>query len=169
MAESSKDQIAPKTDVVNPVAGVLRAAGYERKGLRWRRLWPDATGVVDLSRSRFGPQYYLELGVVIAGVEPAREGWFGTEKCHMWTRAERLLPVAERAWAESLLALDSGLGAEARARDLESLLVRTVIPYHLARSTIGGIRDVVTSVQGSELLRYGTRAFFGMPPAEPRP
>jgi len=161
--------IAPESDLIDPLAAALRAAGYARKLLRWRRVWPDAIGVVDLSPSRVGAHFYLELGVAIAGVEPARAGWFGTEKCHMWARVEDLLPPDQHAWSRRVLDLGSGMAAAERSKAIGALVSNAVAPYHSARSTMEAIRRVVHAPGFPDVLRFGTRAFFGLPPPQPQP
>jgi len=83
------------------IARVLRPLGYTRRGSTWHRVRDEVVSVVNLQKSQWGEDWYLNLGVYLKSVgDEARPP---EARCHIRCRAEslsgRLLPRGPAALA----------------------------------------------------------------------
>ena len=101
------------------IAPKLRALGFSKKARTWRRAAGDSIQVVNVQKSPYGEQIYVNLGLYIRalGDEPSPP----ENRCHIQARLERVVPehlytAVTSATAES----------EPSAALLEALLVHGV-------------------------------------------
>ncbi len=79
------------------------SAGFIKNSGAWYRRQGDAISVVDLQKSQYGNQYYINVGLWL--LEIADERFPKEWVCHLRTRLEALLPPHEEPRLEKLLDL----------------------------------------------------------------
>jgi hypothetical protein len=93
-----------------------RAAGFEKKSGAWYRRCDEVVAVVDLQKSQYGPQYYVNVAFWLRAL--GEEQYPKTWKSHVQVRLGSLLTpeLAERA--KRLLDLDQEIPVEQRTEEL---------------------------------------------------
>jgi len=114
----------------------LVPVGFKKKASSWFRRSDEVTEVVNLQRSRYGPQHYLNFGLWLCtlGAEPFPK----PARCHVYTRVESL--VASQAQLKHLLDLDRSEFDAERLGRLVLLLRDEFLPITNGCRTVEGIR-----------------------------
>lgn len=117
-----------------------RAAGMEKKSGTWYRQGDEVVAVVDLQKSQYGQQYYLNLGFWLRelGADRYPKGL----RCHISVRLETLAPE-ERHRIARLLDLDHEIPDEQRVDELVALLNERTLPLIERGSSVVGLRALV--------------------------
>jgi hypothetical protein len=68
----------------------LKAMSFKKKARSWWRATEDSIQVVNIQKSSFGPQVYINLGIYIRSLGP--ELTPPEYRCHIRTRLERVVP-----------------------------------------------------------------------------
>jgi Domain of unknown function (DUF4304) len=117
--------------IEDPVAVLLKANGFRKRRRTWWLAQSDTILVINLQKSEWGPNFYINLGVYLRAL--------GTEetppeyRCHLRTRADRL--VDGPSVFVDALNLESGLSADDRRRILGEVLESSALPWLRARSS----------------------------------
>lgn len=119
---------------------VLRPAGFFRKGDSWFRNSTDVIEVVNLQKSQYGDQYYLNYSLWLQALG---ESSFPTEEtCHIRMRVGSIISSTD-SLAE-LLDLDSSAADDTRRADIAALLAAEFLPLADSGRTIDGLRALLT-------------------------
>ncbi|HEY0880108.1 MAG TPA: DUF4304 domain-containing protein [Archangium sp.] len=133
----------------------LVPAGFKKKTSSWFRRSDEVTEVVNLQRSRFGPQHYLNFGLWLCTL--GAETFPRAERCHVYTRVESLVPSGKSLGG--LLNLDlHELDAERLGR-LVVILTNEFLPVTDRCRTVAGIRS---NLDATGLRSAVTRAGMGV-------
>jgi hypothetical protein len=73
------------------VASTLKSAGYKKKARTWWRTTPDSIQVVNLQKSPYGEQVYVNLGLYVRAL--GNEEFPPENRCHIRARLERVVPA----------------------------------------------------------------------------
>ncbi|MBA3734959.1 MAG: DUF4304 domain-containing protein [Actinobacteria bacterium] len=117
-----------------------RQAGLEKKSGAWYRGGDEVIAVVDLQKSQYGPQYYLNLGFWLRELEGER--YPKGSECHILLRLETLVPQ-ERHRIVHLLDMEEDVPDEQRIEELVALLTDRVLPVIERAGTVAGLRALV--------------------------
>lgn len=134
-----------KTD--NPiklaVEAALKSAAFRRKSNTWYRELEETIITLNVQKSSFGEQYYVNLGVFVKGLAQVRsEVPPGEHECHVRLRLESLTPDRERYVQQVVLNLEDGsIGAAERQQRIHRLIEEVALPFLLQCSTGAGIRE----------------------------
>src|SRR4051794_24856767 len=104
---------------------VGRVAGWEKKSGAWYRHRDEVVAVVDLQKSQYGPQYYVNVGFWLR--ELGDERYPKTWKSHVQVRLGSLLSGELCERAERLLDLDQDIPNDQRADDIAALLTESIV------------------------------------------
>ncbi|MCA9316950.1 MAG: DUF4304 domain-containing protein [Planctomycetes bacterium] len=104
--------------------GLLRVAGFLGRPPTWHRSVPIGLHVVNLQKSQFGNQYYLNFGIYVADLGDLTAP--RAHQCHFNARVDVRDRADERLW-KHVLDLDRPMEPEARAQSLDALLQRSLI------------------------------------------
>ncbi len=117
-----------------------RGAGLEKKAGAWYRRGDEVVTVVDLQKSQYGAQYYVNLGFWLRefGGEPYPKG----AGCHISVRLEVLAPE-ERKRIARLLDLVVEMPDEQRIDELVALLRERLLPLIERGSSVAGLRALL--------------------------
>jgi Domain of unknown function (DUF4304) len=116
---------------------VLSPAGFSSKGDSWFRRMDETVEVVNLQKSQYGRQYYLNYGIWFRAL--GEESFPKEERCHIRLRAGAI--VSSEAQLGRLLNLESGVADVERRSEFANLLTREFLPFADACRTVKGIRS----------------------------
>ena len=123
----------------NPIHQILKAVlmpiRFSRKGSSWYRRTQDVVQVVNLQKSQYGDQYYLNYALWLLALGDA--SFPREEMCHVRFRIEDISTNEDRY--KELLNLESDLGNERRTVLLQTALSSDLLPFI---GTTGAIADV---------------------------
>src|SRR5262245_24413729 len=97
------------------IAPALRVQGFKKAGPTWRKWTPDATAVLNIQGSQWGPSFYVNLGVLFRALDNRDKPC--EYHCHVRTRLDSLVPDVARLL--DVLDLDKPIPPEDRNRELE--------------------------------------------------
>ena len=134
-----------KTD--NPIKlaieAALKGAQFQRKSSTWYRDMEEAVVIVDVQKSNFGEQYYVNLGILVKELGQIRDKLPPKEnECHIRLRLESLTHEEEQYVQEVVLRLDNtSLGPKERQQRVHDLIAEVALPFLLQCGTRAGIRE----------------------------
>ena len=124
-----------------------RQAGFLKRSSTWHRRQPETIAVLNLQRSQYGPQYYVNVALWLL---PLGETDAPKEhKCHVRTRLGTLVGPAREGRVAALLDLEAAIDEETRRDEVLGILRSDVLPVLDACGTIDGLRSPV----GERLVR----------------
>jgi hypothetical protein len=113
--------------------------GFEKKSGSWYRQGEEAIGTVNLQKSQYGPQYYLNVGFWLRELgderHPKLTDW------HISARIEDLVPEVEERIGQ-LLDLEHPMPDDERSTELVALLNDRLLPLLERGSTVAGLRSM---------------------------
>lgn len=104
---------------------LCRNQGFRKKGGTWRRQNGDLLELLQLQKSTYGPQYYLNIGIGLLAVHPALEPKI--HQTHIQSRADALFPD----WRDRLrlaLDLESDAPESHRLAELNRFMTSALLP-----------------------------------------
>ena len=123
----------------NPIQGCigpfLQPQGYQRKGSSWYFDAPEAILVVNLQKSQWGRQYYVNLAVWLKALGDAVSP--KENHCHIRSR------LAGAKTEQALDLSDTSLTDELRQKALLSALKRRGLPLLHSCSTVQGVKTML--------------------------
>lgn len=117
-----------------------RESGFEKKSGTWYRQGDEVIASLDLQKSQYGPQHYLNLGFWLR--ELGDEKFPKQETAHISIRLETLVP-RERDRVARLLDLEHALPDGQRVGELVALLRDRILPVIERGRSISGLRSMV--------------------------
>lgn len=139
-------------------APILKAQGFKKDGATWRKYYPETIGVVNIQGSQWGPQFYVNLGVLFRDMdqnEKPRE-----YHCHIRLRLEGIVPDLARI--NQLLDFDLPVPDEERSQELSALVTHYAIPFLEQFSTQVGARESIHQYPFAA-IRLGARKVLELP------
>jgi len=139
------DVLSMKTD--NPIKlGVndaLKDAQFQRKSNTWYRDTDETIVLVNVQKSNFGEQYYINLSVWVKGLpgDPCVRLPSQAVLCHIEGRLGGLMPGEDERLRQMLNVEDESLEKDQRRHAIEDVITRIVLPFLLQCSTRAGIRE----------------------------
>ena len=130
------------TKTSNPVRlalkDVLGYAGFSRRGDSWFRTTDEVVEVLNLQKSQWGNQYYLNYALWLL---PLGETKFPKEeRCHVRFRVDAI--VSPGADLVRLLDLDADSSDAERRSKLVAVLTSELLPFAEACRTLSGLRSL---------------------------
>ncbi len=132
--------------VKEPLVRFGRETGLNLHSGAWYLRQAETIAVVELQKSQYGPQYYVNVALWLL---PLGDALYPKERsCHVRTRLDALLSEQEEL-VNALLDLESTMDDSARAAELSELLVSHLLPILRACSSVRGLK----SAEGERLLK----------------
>ncbi len=105
----------------------LSPAGFKRKGASWFFASSDTISVLNLQKSNYGPQYYVNVAIWL---NQLGEATFPPEhKCHIRFRWEKLIPPDEKQLAGLLDLADTTRSDSDREAEICRVIDTWVLPF----------------------------------------
>ena len=142
---------------------VLRADGYERRGPSWYRSGAETTRVVNLDKSTYGQQFYVNLAVALRGLSP--DPFPAEHHCHVRFRLDEFVP--DKARLQTILdfdevELESEIGP--RALEVAQLIRECGLAWLASLGTEVGVRTFrATPSSRRGLVTKAARDRLGIP------
>lgn len=97
--------MATSNPIREALSTLLKAHGFKNKSNSWYLDDEESVSVVNLQKSRYGDQYYINLGVAfkVLGVV----GFPAAHKCHVSFRLEEAIPDAEQELYKAALNMEN--------------------------------------------------------------
>jgi hypothetical protein len=114
----------------------MKSAGFSKRNGSWYRTSGDVITVVELQKSQYGPQYYVNVALWLRALGEAKAP--KEQACHVRTRLSRLVGADEYRLS-GLLDLNSASPDDQRADELSSLLRRHFLPVLDAVKDLEGL------------------------------
>jgi hypothetical protein len=123
------------------MAHELRETGFKARSTNWYKHGPDALLVVNLQKSLYGPQYYINLA---AWVKRLGESEAPKEyQCHLRVRATSLPTDKAEALGRALNLADESMSPEQREAFIAGFMREEAIPFLESLGTWESIRAAV--------------------------
>ena len=122
----------PKTvQAINVLAAKLQADGFVRRGrVSWYRRGADLIQVVNLQKSQWGEQYYVNVSYWLLPLGSAK--WPREQDCHVRMRCDDAIRSGRR--------IHQSLDAEYKGKvDVATIVVDELLPFLKATSTTAGL------------------------------
>lgn len=137
----------------------MKSVGFSKKSGSWYRTGDGVVTVVELQRSQYGKQYYINVALWLLALGDAtapRE-----HACHVRTRLSRLVGDSESELA-ALLDLDTLRADSDRRTALASFLDKHLVPVLDASVSVDVLRTTVgRRLIEASLVSGPARAFLG--------
>ncbi|AKJ07781.1 uncharacterized protein DUF4304 [Archangium gephyra] len=147
------------------MAHELRGAGFKARGTSWYKHGPDALLVVNLQKSLYGPQHYINLA---AWVKHLGDAEFPKEyQCHVRVRATSLPTHNAEALGHALNLGDESMDTEQREAFIARFMREEAIPFLESLGTWEGIRAAVNAGKLKKGLIYKEVQALLQAPASP--
>jgi hypothetical protein len=143
-----------KRNLVTDISGLLKPLGFHRRGSNWYRSLNEVVQVANLQRSKWGPQFYVNVGILIRQIEDIASPRHS--QCHLIGRLEMFVSESRREYC--VVDLDSST-AEKRWESILQTFRNEVVPFFTTCVDESGIRRFLR--QGKTILITGeARAFL---------
>ena len=121
----------------------LKSVEFLRKSNTWYRDLEETVLLVEVQKSNFGEQHYINVGVFVKGIPATYMGKLPPREneCHIRIRIEGLAPDAEESYRHMLNLEDESVGVTERQQLVERAIADVVLPFLFQCSTRTGIRD----------------------------
>jgi Domain of unknown function (DUF4304) len=129
--------------VRDAMLSVLREAGFRVQSNTWHKSCQDTLLVVNLQKSQWGPQYYINLAVWVRQLGEALKP--KEYQCHIRERATSLPSEEAKRLERALDLADESLSPEERAACIAGFIKETALPFLDSLSTLEGIRSAFES------------------------
>lgn len=115
-------------------------AGFEKKSGSWYRRTPEVIAILNLQKSQYGPQYFLNLSFWLR--ELGDERYPKAHQSHVVARVSGLVPKVESR-LKALLDLEYAVSDEVRIFELVAVLSDNVLPIVERAKDVDGLRSLV--------------------------
>ena len=120
----------------------LAAVGFRQRKHAWYKANEDTITLVDLQKSEWGGQYYINLGVYLRDLGKASSP--SEHQCHIRVRLSSIVGDDRQAIEEALDLERTGISSEHRTRVLGRALKDTAVPFLADRSALPRLRELFT-------------------------
>ncbi|MBL8711477.1 MAG: DUF4304 domain-containing protein [Alphaproteobacteria bacterium] len=131
----------------------LNPAHFQRKSSTWYRYLDETILVVNLQKSNFGKQYYINLGIFAKDLrgDPDDKRDPKESDCHIRIRLDALEPADQDRLRLLLNLEDNSIDAAERQQGIAIAVARTALPFLIQCSTRQSIRyaDSIGKLSGA--------------------
>ena len=130
--------VEPKHTLQNAITELLSRHGFVRKSSTWYLDGAECLCLVDLQKSNFGQQYYLNLAITPKSLE--KSSFPKEHQCHVRGRLSEI--VSDKKSFESDLNLEEGgAPAEEKTARVVDAINSFALPILLDCQTLAGIKE----------------------------
>ncbi len=119
----------------------LREVGFKVRANTWHKQCQDTILVVNLQKSQWGPQFYINLAVWVRQLGEALAP--KEYQCHIRQRATSLPDQRAKTLERALDLEDESMGMQEREACIDELMRESAIPFLESLSTMEGIRSAL--------------------------
>jgi len=144
------------------IGSILKPRNFRKKASTWYRQGAAALHVINLQKSSWGPQFYLNLSLVPTGMEIEGLPSPKENQCPIRVRVGALMPENMKAHTERLLDLeDTTLSDGEREAGLEKIFLANVIPFFDQIESVG-FKISLNQPLLANRVNWDAKQFLGM-------
>lgn len=132
---------SPPSPIRAALVPVLREAGFKVRSNTWHEQCQDTVLVVNLQKSQWGPQFYINLAVWVRQLGEASAP--KEYQCHIRQRATSLPDKRAKNLERALDLDDESFSMQEREACIGEFMRESAIPFLESLSTMKGIRSAL--------------------------
>ncbi|MBI1924296.1 DUF4304 domain-containing protein [Candidatus Poribacteria bacterium] len=149
-------------DLERSITKLLKGDGFKKKGTSWYLENLECISVLDLQKSQWGGQYYINLGAFVKQLDAVP---FPKEhQCHLRGRLSEI--VADKAQLERYLDLeDNSSPVEQKIRAITETIQKDALPLLSSFQSLDGIKELLERGQlRNFLVSLKVKKLLGLEP-----
>lgn len=121
----------------------VKEAGFLRKSTNWYREMNETILVINLQKSNYGDQYYINLGILVKDLPayPGSKPQPKAHQCHIQMRMGSEEPAEEKHLEQLLNRDDKTIASIDRRLGIKQAIRLIALPFLDQCSTVDGIRN----------------------------
>jgi len=143
----------PVDAIASAMKETLEASGFTSRGRTWHLECEDAIVLVNLQKSGFGRQFYINLGIFLK--ELATPKSLKEQFCHVRLRANDVISRGKKSLETALDTEASQMEPAERVKVIASALTGKVVPLLLECGTRPGLKKAYDSGVLDEAFIHG--------------
>lgn len=136
-------------ELVEIINSVVSERGFRKKGQSWYLKVNDVLQIVNLQKSQYGNQFYINFGVFLGKAEI--EDKVKSNACHVQFRFNSVASVSENEKASLALDLDSSMSFEDRLQIISVLIEKSLALFSEFNSK-AGLREKLKEEKNRSVL-----------------
>lgn len=143
------------------ITNQLKPNGFRKRGLNWYKRTDDTICVVNLQKSSYGGQYYINLGVFVTALDTSIDCPPEYE-CHIRERLTSIVP--NRSQLEQALNLEGrDMDTKDRVDAISESIQKYGLPWLVNFATLDSIRSTLNADTDEKLNVFvGLKQFLGI-------
>lgn len=134
------ESVANTKDLEAIITAQLKPCGFRKKGSNWYLNTDDCVRMINLQKSEWGGQYYLNTAILVTSLDKEQNPL--EYKCHIRVRADFLVP--DKAELSKVLDLENhSVPSKKRAEFIAGIISDYLIPFLLSLGTLDSIKEAV--------------------------
>lgn len=148
------------TELAEALNGAFKPFKFRRRGKNWYRVTDDLYSIVNIQKSPWGEEYYVNIGFSPSG--HARNSWIAVSKCWVRFRVESILSFSFDDIRLLDAQFDGTIGGDLRENIAEKIVAPVVQVVEVAR-TLRDLSEILTSkVSRSYFIHKDMRKILGL-------
>ncbi len=153
--------LANLKDLEVVVTSVLKPEGYRKKKTNWYLETDDCILMVNLQKSRWGGQFYINLAVLITDLN--KNNTPQEYECHIRARLDEVVPNQNEV-KKTLDLEDTTIPTETKIETLANALNAYGIPFLSSLNTLSKIKEKLQRQELKKIaIRLDMREYLGFP------
>ena len=149
--------IRNEKELLSVLNNVLSLADYSKRDSTWYKNTPEVILVVNLQKSDFGGQYYINLGISFKAIQ--KEQYPQENKCHIRMRLDNLTPNRD----ETLNIFNLEKCSESQELLIIKVIQNVAVPWLEALITIEAIKSkIIAESNVSNRTTLEVKKYLGM-------
>ncbi|HXQ35760.1 MAG TPA: DUF4304 domain-containing protein [Anaerolineales bacterium] len=153
----TKDQIVKQLE--QSISKELLPLGFKKQGKTWYHDVDECISLLNLQKSEWGAQFYLNLGVFVKQLDP-RISTPKEHQCHLRLRLSDLVP--NKAEFEQYLDFENEIADEQRIHEILKGLRSYAVPWLKAVESLEGIKTTILEGKGSAAVSLRLKTLLGI-------
>lgn len=152
-----------KTELQTAIDVKLRVHGFRRRNSTWYRVSQTGTEVIDLQKSLYGMQFYVNVAIVPKGMEVRGKDWPMERECPIRVRYAAAFPQ-DKSDIDRVLNLEyDGLGDHERRGGINELMSLVVARMFDGVGDLSALKSAIEDgVYKAALVSRTAQAYLGI-------
>lgn len=137
----------------------LHPIAFKKQGKTWRHDADECVCLLNLQKSQWGAQFYINLGVFVRRLEPQVANP-KEHQCHLRVRLTDLVP--DNAEFEQYLNFENEISEEQRIEEIMRSIRNYAVPWLKSVETVDGIRKAVVTGRRTDIISLRLKTMLGV-------
>ncbi|WCL50636.1 DUF4304 domain-containing protein [Leptospira sp. GIMC2001] len=139
-------------EIIESIKPLLKTYGFYKNKLNWIFEDENIVKILNIQKSSFGKQIYLNIGIIIKSLEP--EVFPVINKCHIQIRLDNLIKG-------DILDFENNIKIEDRATFIKNLLSSNPYNFFTLNGTLNNIRNFIKESK-TEIIFLKAKEYLGI-------